>query len=82
MLSIGMLASAIPLAARGRECPRRSRARLNPRTAEQQFVASFIAQRYRVAQEPVSVLVRAAFDTGREVGLDPLLLCIRQRISC
>jgi hypothetical protein len=41
---------------------------------EQDLVATFLARRYRVAQEPVSDLVRAAFDTGREVGLDPLLL--------
>ncbi len=44
-------------------------------TREQQLVASFIARRYRVAQEPVSALVRTAFDTtGREVGFDPMLL--------
>jgi hypothetical protein len=41
---------------------------------EQDLVASYLARRYRVAQEPVSELVKAAFDTGREVGLDPLLL--------
>jgi Transglycosylase SLT domain len=41
---------------------------------EQNLVANFISRRYHVAQEPVSELVRAAFDTGREVGLDPLLL--------
>jgi hypothetical protein len=41
---------------------------------EQNLVANFIARRYHVAQEPVSELVKAAFDTGREVGLDPLLL--------
>ncbi len=41
---------------------------------EQNLVASYISRRYHVAQEPVSDLVRAAFDTGREVGLDPLLL--------
>jgi hypothetical protein len=43
-------------------------------THEQNLVANFIARRYHVAQDPVSELVRAAFDTGREVGLDPLLL--------
>ena len=43
-------------------------------THEQDLVASYLARRYRVAQEPVSELVKAAFDTGREVGLDPLLL--------
>ncbi|CAH2787791.1 MAG: FIG016425: Soluble lytic murein transglycosylase and related regulatory proteins (some contain LysM/invasin domains) [uncultured Caballeronia sp.] len=41
---------------------------------EQNLVANFIARRYHVAQEPVSKLVKAAFDTGRKVGLDPLLL--------
>ncbi|MDQ7975939.1 transglycosylase SLT domain-containing protein [Paraburkholderia sp. SARCC-3016] len=41
---------------------------------EQDLVATFLARRYRVAQEPVSELVKAAFDTGHEVGLDPLLL--------
>ncbi|MFM0114834.1 lytic transglycosylase domain-containing protein [Paraburkholderia nemoris] len=43
-------------------------------TREQNLVSSYLARRYRVAQEPVSELVKAAFDTGREVGLDPLLL--------
>jgi soluble lytic murein transglycosylase-like protein len=43
-------------------------------TREQDLVASYLARRYRIAQEPVSELVKAAFDTGREVGLDPLLL--------
>jgi soluble lytic murein transglycosylase-like protein len=41
---------------------------------EQALVATYLARRYHVAQEPVSQLVKAAFDTGREVGLDPLLL--------
>jgi hypothetical protein len=41
---------------------------------EQDLVATFLSRRYRVAQEPVGELVKAAFDTGREVGLDPLLL--------
>jgi Transglycosylase SLT domain len=41
---------------------------------EQSRVASYLARRYRVAQEPVGELVKAAFDTGRQVGLDPLLL--------
>ncbi|MFM0201240.1 lytic transglycosylase domain-containing protein [Paraburkholderia fungorum] len=43
-------------------------------TREQDLVASYLARRYRVAQEPVGELVKAAFDTGHEVGLDPLLL--------
>ncbi|CAN0618893.1 Lytic transglycosylase catalytic [Burkholderia multivorans] len=41
---------------------------------EQALVATYIARRYRVAQEPVGKLVKAAFQTGRDVGLDPLLL--------
>lgn len=41
---------------------------------EQGLVANYLARRYRVAQGPVAELVKAAFDTGREVGLDPLLL--------
>jgi soluble lytic murein transglycosylase-like protein len=41
---------------------------------EQALVATFISRRYRVAQEPVGKLVKAAFQTGRDVGLDPLLL--------
>jgi hypothetical protein len=67
----GILASAIP-ALRVVADARDDRVLVSSR--EQQLVASFIARRYRVAQEPVSALVRAAFDTGREVGLDPLLL--------
>jgi len=71
MPSVGMLASAIPsqrVVADARDD------RVLVSTREQKLVASFIARRYRVAEEPVSQLVRAAFDTGREVGLDPLLL--------
>ncbi|HEV3105488.1 MAG TPA: transglycosylase SLT domain-containing protein [Trinickia sp.] len=41
---------------------------------EQTLVTSYLARRYHVAQEPVGELVKAAFETGREVGLDPLLL--------
>jgi hypothetical protein len=41
---------------------------------EQGLVASYLARRYHVAQEPVGQLVKAAFETGRQVGLDPLLL--------
>ena len=41
---------------------------------EQDRVASFLSRRYRVAETPMSRLVHASFDTGREVGLDPLLL--------
>lgn len=41
---------------------------------EQALVTNYLARRYHVAQEPVGELVKAAFDTGRQVGLDPLLL--------
>ncbi len=41
---------------------------------EQVRVANYLARRYHVAQEPMRHLVRVAFQTGREVGLDPLLL--------
>ncbi|WP_179404392.1 lytic transglycosylase domain-containing protein [Burkholderia guangdongensis] len=41
---------------------------------EQALVATYLSRRYRVAQEPVGQLVRAAFQTGHDVDLDPLLL--------
>lgn len=41
---------------------------------EQALVTSYLSRRYHVAQEPVGELVKAAFDTGRQIGLDPLLL--------
>ncbi|SAK48411.1 lytic transglycosylase, catalytic [Caballeronia calidae] len=71
MPSVGMLASMIP-AQRVVADARDDRVLVS--TREQKLVANFIARRYRVAEDPVSELVRAAFDTGREVGLDPLLL--------
>ncbi|MGS0895016.1 transglycosylase SLT domain-containing protein [Burkholderia stagnalis] len=40
----------------------------------QTLVATYLSRRYRVAQEPLGQLVKAAFQTGRDVGLDPLLL--------
>jgi soluble lytic murein transglycosylase-like protein len=45
-----------------------------PTARDQERVASYIARRYRVAQEPIDTLVQASFQTGRDVGLDPLLL--------
>ena len=71
MPSVGMLANMIP-AQRVVADARDDRVLVSSR--EQNLVANFIARRYRVAQEPVTELVRAAFDTGHEVGLDPLLL--------
>ena len=69
--SVGTIASMIPSQ---RVSPDARDDRVLVSTREQDLVATFIARRYRVAQEPVSELVKAAFDTGREVGLDPLLL--------
>jgi len=69
--SIGPLARMIP-AQRVSADARDDRALASAR--EQDLVANFLSRRYRVAQEPVSELVKAAFDTGREVGLDPMLL--------
>jgi hypothetical protein len=69
--SINALARLIP-AQRVAADARDDRALVSSR--EQDLVTTYLAQRYRVAHEPVSELVKAAFDTGREVGLDPLLL--------
>jgi soluble lytic murein transglycosylase-like protein len=71
MQSVSALASLIP-AQRVSADARDDRVLVSSR--EQNLVATYLARRYRVAQEPVSELVKAAFDTGREVGLDPLLL--------
>jgi hypothetical protein len=70
--TVGMLAQMIPsqrVAADARD----DRV-LVPDGREQRLVGTYLARRYHVAQEPVGELVKAAFDTGREVGLDPLLL--------
>ncbi|WP_233882504.1 transglycosylase SLT domain-containing protein [Paraburkholderia flagellata] len=69
--SVGSLARMIP-PQRITPDARDDRALISAR--EQALVATYLARRYRVAQEPVGELVKAAFDTGREVGLDPLLL--------
>ncbi|WP_322046962.1 transglycosylase SLT domain-containing protein [Paraburkholderia sp. J67] len=69
--SVGTLARMIP-AQRITPDARDDRVLVSAR--EQALVATYISRRYHVAQEPVGELVKAAFDTGREVGLDPLLL--------
>ncbi|HTR07841.1 MAG TPA: transglycosylase SLT domain-containing protein [Paraburkholderia sp.] len=69
--SVGTLARIIP-AQRITPDARDDRVLVSAR--EQALVATYLARRYRVAQQPVGELVKAAFDTGREVGLDPLLL--------
>ncbi|MFL9987104.1 transglycosylase SLT domain-containing protein [Paraburkholderia sediminicola] len=71
MQSVSALARLIP-AQRVSADARDDRALVS--TREQDLVSSYLARRYRVAQEPVGELVKAAFDTGHEVGLDPLLL--------
>ncbi len=37
-------------------------------------LASYLSRRYRVAQDATEKLVDVAFDAGRQVGLDPLLI--------
>lgn len=69
--SVGTLARMIPAQ---RITPDARDDRILVSEREQGLVANYLARRYRVAQEPVSELVKAAFDTGREVGLDPMLL--------
>ncbi|WP_238264738.1 lytic transglycosylase domain-containing protein [Cupriavidus pauculus] len=41
---------------------------------EQAAVADYIARKYRVATQATAQLVKAAYMTGREVGIDPLLI--------
>ncbi|WP_028225998.1 lytic transglycosylase domain-containing protein [Paraburkholderia ferrariae] len=69
--SVGSLARMIPSQ---RITPDARDDRILVSEREQALVAGYLSRRYRVAQEPVAELVKAAFDTGREVGLDPLLL--------
>lgn len=42
--------------------------------AQQRSITQYLARRYRVADEAVRMLVGAAFATGHEIGLDPLLI--------
>ncbi|MFC5428372.1 transglycosylase SLT domain-containing protein [Paraburkholderia denitrificans] len=69
--SVGSLARLIPSQ---RITPDARDDRVIVSQREQSLVSGYLARRYRVAQGPVGELVKAAFDTGREVGLDPLLL--------
>jgi hypothetical protein len=41
---------------------------------QQKHVAQYLARRYRVADEAVRLIVASAYDTGRAIGLDPLLI--------
>jgi soluble lytic murein transglycosylase-like protein len=69
--SISALARLIP---QQRVAPDARDDRVLVSVREQQQVTTYLARRYHVAEEPVGELVQAAFETGREVGLDPLLL--------
>jgi soluble lytic murein transglycosylase-like protein len=69
--TVGMLANLIPSQ---RVAPDARNNHTFVSTSEQNLVTNYLARRYRVAQEPVRELVKAAFNTGREAGLDPLLL--------
>ena len=42
--------------------------------AEQRAVVEFISKRYHVAEAPLAEFVAAAFRSGREMALDPLLI--------
>lgn len=41
---------------------------------QQKFVTQYLARRYRVADEAVRRIVAAAYESGRSLGLDPLLI--------
>jgi hypothetical protein len=41
---------------------------------QQKHVTFYLARRYRVADEAVRLIVVSAFETGRSLGLDPLLI--------
>lgn len=45
-----------------------------PLDPHQRNVAQYLARRYRVADEAVRLIVASAYDTGRALGLDPLLI--------
>lgn len=41
---------------------------------QQKHVVQYLARRYRVAEEPAKLIVASAYDAGRSIGLDPLLI--------
>ncbi|CAJ0709377.1 lytic transglycosylase domain-containing protein [Ralstonia mannitolilytica] len=69
--SVAELAAQIPNTQVVREA-RESATAGTPR--EQAAVAEYIARKYRVAATATGQLVKAAYQTGKEVGLDPLLI--------
>jgi soluble lytic murein transglycosylase-like protein len=69
--SVAELAAQIPSTQVVRDA-RESATAGTPR--EQAAVAEYIARKYRVATTATGQLVKAAYQTGKEVGLDPLLI--------
>lgn len=83
VLEVKKLAKAMPLSAFEARVRKITSARIAPDACDAQVLASveertwvvdYLARRYRVAREPLKKLVKEAFITGREFGLDPLLL--------
>ena len=69
--SVAELAAQIPNTQVARDA-RESATAGTPR--EQAAVAEYIARKYRVAATATGQLVKAAYQTGKEVGIDPLLI--------
>ncbi|EYS91282.1 lytic transglycosylase [Cupriavidus sp. SK-4] len=69
--SVAHLAARIPVTRVAQDA--RSTATLGS-AREQAAVADYIARKYRVAAQATAQLVKAAYLTGREVGIDPLLI--------
>ncbi|WP_232534450.1 lytic transglycosylase domain-containing protein [Mycoavidus sp. B2-EB] len=83
VLEVKKLAKAMPLSAFEARVRKITSARIAPdarderalaSVEERKWVVDYLARRYRVAREPLNKLVKEAFITGREFGLDPLLL--------
>ena len=53
------------------QVPSTARARIEP---AQRHVVTYLARRYRVADGALRPVVAAAYESGRELGLDPLLI--------
>jgi soluble lytic murein transglycosylase-like protein len=70
--SVAHLAAQIPVTRVAMDARSTSGTLGTPR--EQAAVADYIARKYRVAAQATGQLVKAAYLTGREVGIDPLLI--------
>lgn len=46
----------------------------DPDNPKYQVIANYLSRRYRVASDAIEQLVSGAFDAGRKVGVDPLLI--------